>query len=133
MNNISVLKDIVLFISINALFFLAHYGLSTFNILEPSLLISVPESFLINAILSFLVCLATYFSHQVFKGQTGFIYLGFSLVKMFLLYAILYPKSGIETISMSDKLALLIPFGLNLILEQVFVVKLLKLMDLSKS
>lgn len=124
-------KNITLFLAVNALCFAIHqvWFINT----EEQSLIDLPLSYGVNAVFSLLVCIMAFFSHQVFKGQTGFVYLGLSVVKMILLYAILYPQNNIESLEKIDKLVLLIPFGVNLVLEQIYVVKLLKLLDLPNS
>jgi len=129
----STVKSIVLFIIINVISYIIHRILASGIVFVGEVLIDVSLSYTTNTVFSFLVCIGAYFVHQVFKSQTGFVYLGLSLVKMVLLYAILYPHEYEGTLSQLDKFNLLIPFGINLVLEQMYVVKLLKLVDLSKT
>lgn len=125
----SYLKSFLLFILTNLILFTAHHFLAK-NINHT---VNIPLSYGLNAIAAFSICIVVYSLNDLFKSQIGFIFLGLSFVKMILLYYILNPKSGADSVSIYDALIIFIPFFANLIMEQLFMIRVLKLGDVINS
>ena len=120
-----MVKKLVVFVVLNLLFFTLQYLLSH-HLLEFT---DLQKTYIVNAVLTFLIGVGVGFSHKAFPSYSGFVYLAFGLVKMILIYALLNPKD--QLLNMSDKMAVLIPLGLNLIIEIWYVAKLLNVSDIS--
>jgi len=118
---------------VNILFFIAHYFLNSANEVDELVsVINLSESYIINTVLSVSLCFVILLLYKTLENQVGFVFLGLTLLKMFVLYFVLNPTNKLGEVSTHDAISLFIPFGLNLVMEQVFVVKLLNLSGLSK-
>ena len=130
----SYLKKTVFFTLINLAVFLLHTTLvNYYGFLEEPTVVNVSLSYFINFLLSLSICITVFFLSKKFEDQIGFIFLGLSVFKMVILFFTLNPTNLFGEITTIDALSLFIPFGLNLIMEQIFIVKLLNISDLTKS
>lgn len=126
-------KSLVTFFLINVFAFIVHFNLDNYlGYPSNTTVINISVSYLINAFLSLSICVSVFFLNNKFQEQIGFIFLGLSLVKMILLFFVLNPTNSLGEVETKDAFSLFIPFVLNLIMEQVFIVKLLKISDLAK-
>lgn len=126
-------KGLLIMVIVNVVFFLAHYFLAGTNGFDKlTAVINLQESYFVNTLLSVLLCSVILLLHKTLESQVGFVFLGLTLLKMFVLYFVLNPTNKLGEVATHDAVALFIPFGLNLVMEQVFIVKLLNLSDLSK-
>lgn len=127
------LPGITVLVLLNFIFSILHdlFVVPAFEV-EVLPVVSVPASYVVNAIASLGMCTAILVLKKKYESQIGFVFLGLSIVKMILLFFLLNPTSPTGDVLKIDALAFFIPFGLNLILEQIFIVKLLKINDLVK-
>ena len=129
----SNLKNIIIFVLINLVAFVLHTNLAShYNDLEQTPVVNISLSYLINFLLSLSICTSVFFLNKKFEDQIGFIFMGLSVLKMIVLFFVLNPTNSLGEVTTKDALSLFIPFGLNLIIEQIFIVKLLKISDLAK-
>lgn len=118
-------KGLSIFVLVNLLVFLLHYyfGNSTSNI------VNIPLSYGVNAIAALALCIILYFLNKDSKNQIGFIFLGLSSVKMIAIYFVLVPNDS-DGLALKESLTIFIPFLTNLILEQLFMAKILNLREI---
>ena len=129
-NNI---KNITVLVVLNILAFILHqYFINPAIQVESTPVVNIKFSYLVNAIASLSLCVAILILKKKYEEQIGFVFLGLSVVKMILLFILLNPTNDMGSVTKVDALALFIPFGLNLVMEQIFIVKLLKISDLAK-
>lgn len=129
-NNI---KNITVLVVLNIVVFILHfYFINPAIEIESTLVLNIKFSYLVNAIASLTICVAILIIKKKYEEQIGFVFLGLSVVKMILLFVLLNPTNDMGNLAKADALALFIPFGLNLVMEQIFIVKLLKISDLAK-
>ncbi|NJB81401.1 DUF6168 family protein [Wenyingzhuangia aestuarii] len=127
-------KGLAIVILVNLFAFLLHSYLGTDSLLDKVIsVIDLPLSYIVNATLSILVCFSVLLLNKKYESQIGFIFLGLSVVKMLVLYFVLNPTNKFGDVITQDAIALFVPFGLNLVMEQIFIVKLLKISDLAKN
>lgn len=127
------IQSITVLVVLNIAAFMLHYYFIIPAIQAESIpVVSVKVSYLVNAIASLGMCAAILFLKKKYESQIGFVFLGLSVVKMILLFVLLNPTNNTGDVVKVDALAFFIPFGLNLMLEQIFIVKLLKISDLAK-
>ena len=130
----SSIKNIVIFVLVNLIAFVLHTNLISYYVsLDQPSVINVPVSYLVNFSLSLIVCVSMFFLSKRYEDQIGFIFMGLSVLKMIFLFFVLNPTNSLGDVTTKDALSLFVPFGLNLIMEQVFIIKLLKISDLAKS
>lgn len=115
-------KGLSVFVLVNLFVFLGHYFLSDIS----TLIVNIPLSYATNAIVSLLICIAVFSLKDLLKSQIGFVFLGLSFLKMIVLYFVLSPKNTTDGVETIDALVIFIPFFVNLILEQIFMIKELK-------
>ena len=128
------IKGLAIVLVVNLFAFLLHNYLKADRLIDQLVLvIDLPLSYIVNATLSILVCTSVLLLNKKYESQIGFIFLGLSVIKMLLLYFVLNPTNKFGEVSTPDAIALFIPFGLNLVMEQIFIVKLLKISDLTKN
>ncbi len=129
----TTVKNISVFLLINSIVFAIHFFLNaSAEIPSQATLVSIPISYLVNALLSLSICVAVSFLNKDFESQIGFIFIGLSVVKIIILFFVLNPTNHLGEIERKEALVLFIPFVINLIMEQIFIVKLLKISDLAK-
>ncbi|NIJ44038.1 hypothetical protein FHR24_000477 [Wenyingzhuangia heitensis] len=127
-------KGFAILIVINLFAFLVHSFFKNDNLIDPIItVVNLPISYGVNAVLSILLCSSILLLSKIYESQIGFIFLGLSVVKMLILYLGLNPTNKLGEVSTPDAIAFFVPFGLNLIMEQIFIVKLLKINDLTKN
>ncbi len=128
----SYFKDLTIFAIVNFVVFGGHVLLEN-NVFKEvkNYVVNLPTSYVLNISISVLICLSLVFLNKLFESQIGFVYLGLSVVKMFILYGVLNPTNELGEVFKKDALAFLVPFGLNLVLELLFTIKLLKINDLA--
>ncbi|MGY5352321.1 DUF6168 family protein [Wenyingzhuangia sp. IMCC45533] len=127
-------KNALIFIAINIIAFALHYWANLR--METStqwVVVSIPISYATNALLSLSICVSIFFLNRNFEAQIGFIFLGLSVLKMLILFFVLNPTNASGEVETKDALSLFVPFGINLVMEQLFIVKLLKISDLTKT
>lgn len=115
------------FLSIGYFGYLGH--LMLLNNIEVTLPFSLKKLYLFHAGFSTLVGINIILISKIKKvlEQIGFIYLGSLLIKIMLFIAAFYPTiTSEEKSSLIIKLSILIPTFLFLLIELLFVVKLLK-------
>ncbi|MDO6736745.1 hypothetical protein Q4548_02620 [Wenyingzhuangia sp. 2_MG-2023] len=124
-------KGLTIFLVTNLFAFLVHTTIET-NFITAGIVkvVNLPLSYLLNALASLFVCVSIYFLHKKYENNIGFIFLGLSFVKMLFLFLVLNPKNTIGEVSNYDAVAVFCPFLINLVMEQIFVVKILKISDL---
>lgn len=128
------IKEFTIFIVVNFVAFGVHKLIeSNFFSEAKEYVVNLPASYILNIVVSIAVCLLLLSLSKMFESQIGFIYLGFSVLKMMILYIALNPTNSLGEVFKKDALAFLLPFGVNLVLELLFVVKLLKINDLMTS
>lgn len=130
----SHIKGLAGIVLVNLFAFLAHRALeqTVFDGLVQRI-VNLPMSYIINTLGVLVVCIALVFLNTLFKSMIGFVYLGLSGLKMMMLYLLLNPTNALGTVDSIDAAAFLVPFLLNLMLELLFAVKLLKINDLVES
>lgn len=129
-NNI---KNITVLVVLNIVaFILHHYFINPAIQIDLVPVVNTEVSYLVNAIASLSVCVAILILKKKYEDQIGFVFLGLSVVKMILLFILLNPTNNMGNVAKFDALALFVPFGLNLVMEQIFIVKLLKISDLAR-
>ncbi|MDO3693898.1 DUF6168 family protein [Wenyingzhuangia sp. chi5] len=127
------IKNIIVLVVLNIVAFIVHHQFINTSIqAELAPVVDIKFSYLTNAIASLSVCVAILFLKKKYEDQIGFVFLGLSVVKMILIFVLLNPTNDMGNVAKIDALALFIPFGLNLVMEQIFIVKLLKISDLAK-
>lgn len=115
-------KSLSIFILVNFFVFITHSLLAN----KTQVLVNIPLSYFANAVASFAMCGTMLILYKTYKSQIGFIFLGLSFIKMIALYFILSPNTTQE-VKTEDSLIIFIPFFVNLILEQLFMIKTLNL------
>ncbi|MGY5355422.1 DUF6168 family protein [Wenyingzhuangia sp. IMCC45467] len=127
------IKSITLLVVLNIVAYILHYFfIIPANQAEVAPVVNVKIAYLVNAIASLSMCSAILFLKKKYEDHIGFVFLGLSVVKMILLFVLLNPTNNVGEVVKADALAFFIPFGLNLVLEQIFIVKMLKISDLAK-
>ncbi|ANW97345.1 hypothetical protein AXE80_14035 [Wenyingzhuangia fucanilytica] len=127
------IKSAVGLLVLNILAYLLHYYLIIPSVELTSIpVLNIQLSYLINAAASISMCSVIYLLKKSFESQIGFIFLGLSAIKMILLFVLLDPTNELGTVAKADALAFFVPFGLNLVTELIFIVKMLKISDLAK-
>ncbi|MGY6649201.1 DUF6168 family protein [Wenyingzhuangia sp. IMCC45574] len=118
----SHVKGLSIFVLVNLFVFLGH----TFFTDASELTVNIPLSYGINTAASLLICIVVFYLQDMFKSQIGFVFLALSFLKMIVLYLILKPEGTDEGVATLDAMVIFVPFFVNLILEQVFMIKVLK-------
>ncbi|WP_010136967.1 DUF6168 family protein [Ochrovirga pacifica] len=115
-------KGLSVFVLVNLFAFVVHQFA-----FHPQTIVNLPLSYLSNALASLLICVLIFWIYKQNKNQIGFVFLGLSFFKMIVLYFVLSPKTSSEGVAIQDAIVIFIPFFINLVLEQLFMVKELKL------
>lgn len=125
------IKEFTIFIIVNFVAFGVHKLIENNFFSEvKGYMVNLTASYILNVVVSITVCVLLLSISKMFESQIGFIYLGFSVLKMMILYIVLNPTNNLGEVFKKDALAFLLPFGINLVLELLFVVNLLKINDL---
>lgn len=126
-------KNIAILVLLNVVTYLVHrYLMLPLVEIKDPLVLNIELAYAINAIVSISICVSMVALQKIFESQIGFIFLGLSVLKMILLYLLLNPTNEMGLVNKADAFTFFIPFGLNLVMELVFIVKLLKISDLAK-
>lgn len=127
------IKNITVLVVLNLLIYFLHQSfiIPQIEIKSPSV-VNTEMSYFINIIASLSICFAILFFKKKHEEQIGFIFLGLSIIKMIFLFFLINPKGCDGSVSKLDAFAFFIPFGINLVLELIFIVKLLNISDLTK-
>ena len=125
-------KQLVTLFILNVVTFFIH-TFATKGMLESVVpVLDLKITYIVNLATTVVITLCVLFLKDMFQTQIGFIFLGFSMLKMLFFFIFLNPSNADNEVSSYDALAFFIPYGLNLIMELVIVVKVLNLSDLTK-
>lgn len=126
-------KQLVTLLVLNIVTFFVH-SFATKGMLEQVVpVLDLRITYLVNMITTSVIVFCILFLKDMFQTQIGFIFLGFSMLKMLFFFIFLNPSNAGNEVTSYDALAFFIPYGLNLIMELVIVVKVLNLSDLTNS
>lgn len=117
---------LILALSFGILFLMHFYLLHIFDF--DVLGNRIVSAYLVNFVLVAAIYTALYALRNKIKDQIGFLFMGGSLVKFLVFFAVFYPSYRSDGVM--DKLefaAFFVPYALGLILETIFTVKMLKL------
>lgn len=123
-------KGLAIIVLVNLFAFLIH---ANFGSQSLNSVVDLQTSYAINTVVTLSICIGLLFLNEIFESQIGFIYLALSVLKMMVLYGLLNPTNQDGEVIKADAFAFLVPFGLNLLMELFFAVKLLKINDLVNS
>lgn len=84
-------------------------------------------AYFFNYLLAVLIYAGLYLLKERFTAQIGFLYMGGSLLKFLLFFAIFYPSYKLDgTMSRAEFAAFFVPYAICLILETSGIIKFLK-------
>lgn len=116
-----------------ALFLAVAFGLQiTFlkHFEKPLLDNQIVLAYLINFLLAFSIIAFLFSFKKKFKDQIGFLFMAGSFLKFALFFIFFYPNYKIDgEITSLEFAAFFVPYAISLILETVFIAKLLKDID----
>jgi F0F1-type ATP synthase assembly protein I len=88
------------------------------------------ESYLVNALLAATIYIAIYFFRNRLKNNIGFLFMAGSFIKFILFFILFYPTYSADgTLDKVEFSAFFVPYAISLIVETVFMAKMLKKMD----
>ncbi len=88
------------------------------------------ESYLVNALLAATIYIAIHFFRNRLKNNIGFLFMAGSFIKFILFFILFYPTySANGTLDKVEFSAFFVPYAISLIVETVFMAKMLKKMD----
>lgn len=90
----------------------------------------IVKSYLVNAFLAAAIYILLYIFQKRLKNQIGFLFMGGSFLKFIFFFIIFYPVySADDTMDKVEFSAFFVPYAVSLIIETVFMAKMLKKMD----
>ena len=127
-----ITKWTTVFLSINVVLYVLYKFLLYPNLDTVNAVLNIETVFAINAAASFIICACIIYLKDMFETQIGFIFLGFSVLKMIAFFIFLNPTGLDGKVLKADAISFFIPYGVNLVLEIAILVKALNISDLAK-
>jgi len=129
-----MIKALCFYLASFILLYLISYNLHVLCISDTinSLRFSLPAVYLFNSIFSFLLCVLFFFAskNEKYNDQLGFLYLVSFALKL-IVFSIVFWKSilSIDSISKFESVSLLVSIGVFLIVEVIFISRILSKID----
>lgn len=90
----------------------------------------IVKSYMVNAFLAAAIYISLYILQKRLKNQIGFLFMGGSFLKFIFFFIIFYPGySADDDMNKVEFSAFFVPYAISLIVETVFMAKMLKKMD----
>lgn len=90
----------------------------------------IVKSYVVNAFLAAAIYISLYILQKRLKNQIGFLFMGGSFLKFIFFFIIFYPEySADDDMNKVEFSAFFVPYAISLIVETVFMAKMLKKMD----
>lgn len=119
---------LVLISSLGLLFFIHTTFLNTLGVSKNGDLIVL--SYLVNGVLAALIYVLLFIFRYKLKNQIGFLFMGGSFIKFIIFFIVFHPvyKEDGE-MSTLEFAAFFVPYAISLIIETIFMMKMLKKLD----
>lgn len=90
----------------------------------------IVESYIVNALLAATIYIAIHFFRNRLKNNIGFLFMAGSFIKFIFFFVLFHPTYSADgTMDKVEFLAFFVPYAIALIIETVFMAKMLKKMD----